>query len=400
MIQDFVNKNIILGVCGGIAAYKSAYLVRELTALGANVRVVMTQSAQAFITPLTFQALSGNAVRSELFDPEAERAMGHIELARWADYIVIAPATANCLAKVAQGIADDLLSTLVLVAEVPLVICPAMNRCMWQHPAVQANCQQLLARGVRLIGPEDGEQACGEIGLGRLSALDNIINALRLIDLPQTLQGQHVLLTAGPTRESIDPVRYVSNHSSGKMGYAMAYAAWMAGARVTLISGPTTLPAPFGVKMIHVNTARDMQLAVQQHLTPETIFIGAAAVADYGITQPAIEKIKKNKQKILTLTFQENPDILAEVAAQGRAAFVVGFAAETTAVIEHARQKLRTKKLNMIIANQVGHGMGFECDDNQVTLLTVDEQVELPQMHKVRLAGLIMTFVAKEHIRH
>ncbi len=393
-MQDFANKNIVLGICGGIAAYKSAYLVRELTRLGACLRVVMTASAQQFITPMTLQALSGQDVRCDLFDSQAERAMGHIELARWADYLLIAPATANCLAKMAQGLADDLLSTLYLVAETPVIVCPAMNRSMWAHPATQANCKQLVARGVVIVGPEEGSQACGEQGFGRVSEADHIISALRLHDVNQLLVGQRVLITAGPTHEAIDPVRYISNRSSGKMGYALAQAALMAGAHVTLISGPSALTPPAGIVFRRVTSAHTMLNAVMEHLQSGMIFIGAAAVADYHVSAPALEKLKKNKNATLTLALTANPDILATVAASGTPSFVVGFAAETTDVIQQASEKLRAKKLDMIIANQVGDELGFDRDDNQVTILTKHRQIELPLTHKTRLAGQIIAILA------
>lgn len=393
-MQDFINKKILLGVCGGIAAYKSAYLVRELTRLGAEVRVVMTQSAQQFISTLLMQALSGNEVRTELFDAQAERAMGHIELARWADYLVIAPASANCIAKMAQGIADDLLSTLYLVAETPVIVCPAMNRSMWAHPATEANCELLEERGVILVGPEVGSQACGEYGLGRVSEPEQIISALRLHEVCGLLAGKRVLITAGPTRESIDPVRYLSNYSSGKMGYAMAEAAAMAGAQVTLISGPSTLQASAGIELIRVESAQSMLDEVQKHLQPEFIFIGTAAVADYQVHAPAVEKMKKKDHAELTLKLERTTDILSTVAASGKASFVVGFAAETTDLVSYAKEKLKHKKLDMIVANQVGNGLGFESDNNQVTVITKKEQIELPLTHKMRLAGQIIAILA------
>jgi phosphopantothenoylcysteine decarboxylase/phosphopantothenate--cysteine ligase len=393
-MQDFANKKIVLGICGGIAAYKSAYLVRELSRLGAEVRVVMTESAQEFITPLTLQALSGNDVRVDLFDQQAERAMGHIELARWADYLLIAPASANCLAKMANGLANDLLTTLYLVVETPVIVCPAMNKSMWLHPATQANCELLAQRGVMLAGPEEGTQACGEQGFGRLSEVDNIINALRLQQVSRLLQGKKVLITAGPTREAIDPVRYVSNHSSGKMGYALAQAAYLAGAQVTLISGPTSLPLPPGVLFDGVDSAQAMYKSVMQHLQAGMIFIATAAVADYGLGVLAQEKIKRQDKKELILHLTANPDILAAVVASGKASYTVGFAAETNQVLRYAKDKLHTKKLDMIIANQVGGSLGFDSDLNQVTVLTAKEQTELPLTHKIRLAGQIIAILA------
>ena len=393
-MQDFVNKKIVLGICGGIAAYKSAYLVRELTRLGAEVRVVMTQSAQQFITPMTMQALSGNDVRCELFDSQAERAMGHIELARWADCLLIAPASANFLAKLAHGLADDLLSTLYLVVEIPVYVCPAMNRSMWAHPATRANCELLAHRGVVIVGPEEGSQACGELGFGRMSSEDNIINALRLYEVPKLLQGQNVLITAGPTREAIDPVRYISNHSSGKMGYALAQAALMAGAKVTLVSGPTLLSTPKGVEVHRVDSAEEMLDVVMRYLQPGMIFIGTAAVADYRVQSPAEQKIKKQDNATLTLRLTTNPDILATVAASGKASYVVGFAAETNDVLIHAEKKLHAKKVDMIVANQVGEGLGFDRDCNQVTVLTKHGQTELPLAHKTKLARQIIAILA------
>jgi phosphopantothenoylcysteine decarboxylase/phosphopantothenate--cysteine ligase len=391
-MQDFINKKIVLGICGGIAAYKSAYLIRELVKLGAQVRVVMTKSAEQFITPMTMQALSGHEVRSELFDPQAERAMGHIELARWADYLLIAPASAHCLAKMAYGLADDLLSTLYLVAETPVIVCPAMNRSMWAHPATVANCKLLTERGVTIVGPEEGSQACGEVGLGRMAEVEYIINALRLCDVRELLQGYKVLITAGPTREAIDPVRYISNHSSGKMGYALAQAAQMASASVTLISGPTALSPPLGVKTYKVESAEEMLHQVLAHSEKGMIFIGTAAVADYSV-EPASQKLKK--QENLTLSLTKNPDILSTVVNEGKSAFVVGFAAETQEVLTYAKQKLKTKKLDMIVANEVGKGIGFEQDVNQVTILTQHEEIALASDHKVRLAAKIIAILAK-----
>ncbi len=393
-MQDFINKKILLGVCGGIAAYKSALLVRELTRLGAQVRVVMSASAQQFITPLTMQALSGNEVRTQLFDSQAERAMGHIELARWADLLVIAPASANCLAKMAQGIADDLLSTLYLVAEIPTLVCPAMNRSMWAHPATRANCALLQQRGVIFIGPEEGSQACGEQGFGRVSEPEQIINALRHYEVHQLLAGKQVVITAGPTQEALDPVRYLSNHSSGKMGYALACAAAMAGAHVTLISGPSALEVPAMVNLIRVQSAQQMYDAVMNALQPDCVFIGAAAVADYTYDAPALNKMKKNKQEELTLHLSKTQDILAAVAARQEAALVVGFAAETTDVLHYAQEKMQRKNVDVMIANQVGGGLGFDCDENQVLVLTKEKQIELQLTHKMRLAGQIIALLA------
>ncbi|MBA2651586.1 MAG: bifunctional phosphopantothenoylcysteine decarboxylase/phosphopantothenate--cysteine ligase CoaBC [Tatlockia sp.] len=393
-MQDFIDKKIVLGICSGIAAYKAAYLVRELRRLGASVRVVMTESAQQFITPLTLQALGAEEVRTDLFDLQAEQAMGHIELARWADYLLIAPATADCLAKMAHGLADDLLSTLYLVAEIPVIVCPAMNRSMWAHPATVANCKLLAKRGVVTIGPAKGSQACGDEGLGRMVEVETIINALRHHEIHQLLTGKKLLITAGPTREAIDPVRFLSNRSSGKMGYALAEAAQMAGAEVILISGPTQLSPPAGVDFFQVESAELMYSAVMQHMQKGMIFIATAAVADYSPESAASEKIKKQANPNLTLKLNSNPDILAAVSASGKASFVVGFAAETADVLKHAKAKLLEKKLDMIIANKVGEGLGFDSDKNQVTVLTKDAQMELPLTHKSRLAGQIIAILA------
>ncbi|MBA2648787.1 MAG: bifunctional phosphopantothenoylcysteine decarboxylase/phosphopantothenate--cysteine ligase CoaBC [Legionella sp.] len=393
-MQDFVNKKIILGVCGGVAAYKSAYLVRELTCLGAEVKVVMTQSAQQFVSPLLMQALSGNEVRTDLFDTKAERGMGHIELARWADYLLVAPASANCIAKMAQGLADDLLTTLYLVANSPVIVCPAMNKSMWAHPATRTNCQQLKDRQVLFVGPELGSQACGEFGLGRLSETEQIISALRLHPVQQLLTGKRVIITAGPTREAIDPVRYLSNHSSGKMGFALADAAFMAGAEVILISGPTTLQAQAGIELIGVESAQAMLEAVMVHLNPGSIFIGAAAVADFRIDTVFKDKIKKNDNATLSLSLVKNPDILQSVAATRRAEYVVGFAAETCDLVAYASEKLQRKQVDMIVANEVGKGLGFDTDCNQVVVLTKNNQIELTYKHKTRLAGEIIAILA------
>lgn len=393
-MQDFRDKKIVLGVCGGIAAYKSAYLVRELTSLGAEVRVVMTANAEQFITPLTLQALSGHDVRRALFDSAAERAMGHIELARWANYLLIAPASANCLAKMAHGLADDLLSTLYLATNAPVIVCPAMNKNMWHHPATQANIQLLTQRGVILVGPEEGEQACGDYGLGRLSDINAMINALRLQSVNQLLAGQKVLITAGPTEESLDPVRYLSNHSSGKMGYALAIAAFMAGAEVTLVSGPVAQTVPHGVKCYLVRSAREMHHRVMAELQEGMIFIGCAAVADFMPEVRSDKKIKKHDGIGLSCQLSLNPDILKDVAFSGKARFVIGFAAETDDVITNAEKKRKAKQLDMIIANQVGPNLGFDQDDNQVTIISAERHIALPSMNKVRLAGEIIAILA------
>ena len=393
-MNDFEGKKILIGITGGIAAYKSAYLVRALTQLGATVRVVMTESAKSFITPMTLQALSGYPVRSELFDDEAERAMGHIELARFADYLIIAPATANCIAKMAYGLADDLLSTLLLVAECPIIVCPAMNQSMWKHVTTQANLKLLQERGVLMVGPNEGIQACGEYGYGRVCEADEVINAIRLYSVNNLLKGKSVLITAGPTREMIDPVRYLSNKSSGKMGYALAEAAYRAGAQVTLVTGPTSLTPISGIRVKQVDSASAMYETVMDELQSGDIFIGAAAVADYRVEQIESSKIKKGTNTQLSLALSKNKDILAEVAKTGFASFVVGFAAETDDLLKHAREKLVNKNIDMIIANDVSRGQGFDVNENQVTVLTHEDEQSIQMMNKVSLAGVLMTKIA------
>lgn len=394
-VRDLAGAKIVLGICGSIAAYKTAYLVRELCSSGASVRVVMTQGALAFIQPLTFQALSNEDVRCELLDHQAERGMGHIELARWADYLLIAPASADFIAKMAQGIADDLLSTLYLATRAPVIVCPAMNHQMWMHPATVANCHVLKNHGVMFCGPDEGSQACGDTGLGRMVEPSDILATLRLYPVRSLLTGRTVLITAGPSREAIDPVRYLSNHSSGKMGYALSQAAQMAGAQVILISGPCSLPAPLGVHRIMVESAEEMSKAVQTHLKPNIIFIGTAAVADYRVVAPMTEKIKRQDQDTLHLHLQKTPDILAMVVASQQAALVIGFAAETHAVLTHALEKLHAKQVDMMIANQVGNGLGFGTDDNQVTIVTSQQQTSLAVAPKIILAGQIITIIAQ-----
>ncbi|WP_341709017.1 bifunctional phosphopantothenoylcysteine decarboxylase/phosphopantothenate--cysteine ligase CoaBC [Halopseudomonas sp.] len=397
-MQSLSNKQVVLGVSGGIAAYKSAELIRRLRDAGAEVRVVMTNAAREFITPLTLQALSGHPVHGDLLDPAAEAAMGHIELARWADLVLIAPATADLMARLAQGRGDDLLTTLVLATDAPIAIAPAMNQAMWRDAATQHNLSLLLQRGVHVFGPGDGGQACGDVGPGRMLEPTDI--AARAADCFQRglLSGRHVLINAGPTREAIDPVRYISNHSSGKMGFALAEAAAEAGARVTLVTGPVNLPTPARVQRVDVVSAQDMLDACQAAL-PADLFIASAAVADYRPDTCADQKLKKTpgSDDGMTLTLVRNPDILATLATSAqRPGCCVGFAAETQDVLGYARDKLQRKNLDLIIANDVSQsGIGFNSDDNAVTL--IDRQLtstSLPQASKQKLARDIISRLA------
>ncbi|HTP39145.1 MAG TPA: bifunctional phosphopantothenoylcysteine decarboxylase/phosphopantothenate--cysteine ligase CoaBC [Steroidobacteraceae bacterium] len=395
------GKKILLGVTGGIAAYKSADLVRRLIERGAEVQVVMTAAAREFVTATTFQAVSGRPVRESLWDPAAEAAMGHIELARWADLVLVAPATADFLARLAQGRADDLLATLCLATEAPIAVAPAMNRLMWAHAATQANAATLASRGVMLLGPGVGEQACGETGAGRmLEPLEIIERLAPLLPAPQgALSGRRVVLTAGPTRECIDPVRFITNRSSGKMGYALAGALRELGAEVTLVSGPVNLPTPFGVRRLNVESAAQMQAAVEREIAQAQIFVGTAAVADYRMPQVAEQKIKKTAERC-SLELERTPDILAGVAARADRPFVVGFAAETEAVEQYARDKLERKNLDMIAANEVGHCKAFDCDDNALLVLWRGQdpadpgKAELPRNSKPELARQLAALIA------
>ncbi|MBR2512621.1 MAG: bifunctional phosphopantothenoylcysteine decarboxylase/phosphopantothenate--cysteine ligase CoaBC [Halomonas sp.] len=404
-LSSLTGKRLLLGVSAGIAAYKSALLVRLLTQAGFEVRVVMTEGAQAFITPLTLQALSGEPVRTSLLDPEAEAGMGHIELARWADAVVIAPATADLIARLAHGMADDLLTTLCLASEAPKLIAPAMNQAMWRHPANQRNVAQLASDSWQLIGPAAGDQACGDVGPGRMSEPEEIFNALaQHFSPPVKAPGEtssrapHIVITAGPTREALDPVRYLSNHSSGKMGYALAAEAAAQGASVTLISGPVNLPTPQGVARINVETALQMHQEALRLAPQAALFIGCAAVADYRAENAAAHKIKKTDDNdTLTLTLIKNPDIIAEVAAlpDNQRPFVVGFAAETQELAHYANDKLQRKGLDMIVANDVSQqGLGFGSDDNAALMLwrtnAGTEQFAAPPQTKTELAALII----------
>ncbi|MYL22248.1 bifunctional phosphopantothenoylcysteine decarboxylase/phosphopantothenate--cysteine ligase CoaBC [Halomonas alkaliantarctica] len=394
------GKRVLLGVSAGIAAYKSALIIRLLKQAGCEVRVVMTEGAQAFITPMTLQALSGEAVRTSLLDPDAEAGMGHIELARWADVVLVAPATADLIARLAHGMADDLLTTLCLASEAPKLIAPAMNQAMWRHPASQRNIALLEQDGWQPIGPDAGDQACGDVGPGRMSEPEAIVEAVFNQLTPQVSpqNAVHVVITAGPTREPLDPVRYLSNHSSGKMGFALAAAAAASGAKVTLISGPVSLPTPKGVKRIDVESAEEMNSQAQRLAPTAALFIGCAAVADYRAESASAHKIKKRDDSdTLTLTLIKNPDIIAGIAAlpAGKRPFVVGFAAETQDVEHYAHDKLTRKGLDMIVANDVSvAGLGFGSDDNAAWLLwrtpKGTESEHQPTQSKQALANAII----------
>jgi len=397
-MQRLTNKHIVLGISGGIAAYKSAELTRLLKGAGADVRVVMTPSATEFITPLTLQALSGNPVHEHLLNTEAEAAMGHIELAKWADLVLIAPASANLIARMAAGQGDDLLTTLCLATDAPICLAPAMNQAMWRDSGTQANAHKLISRGVQLFGPGDGEQACGDTGPGRM--LEPVDIAQRTADQFDTgaLTGKHVTITAGPTREALDPVRYISNHSSGKMGFALAEAAAEAGAEVTLISGPVNITAPERVTLIQVETAEEMLEAATDNLDACDIFIAAAAVADYRPTAVAEHKIKKGSEEIMELHLVKNPDIVATVAKSSPSPFTIGFAAETKDVLSYARSKLERKGLDLIIANDVSRtDIGFNSDDNAVTVLSKHKTLELPLASKRQLAVRLIELIAEQY---
>ena len=387
-------KRILLGVTGGIAAYKSAELVRRLRERGAEVQVVMTAAAREFVGALTFQALSGRPVRTDLWDSAAEAAMGHIELARWAEAVLVAPATADFLARLAEGRADDLLATLCLATTAPIAVAPAMNRMMWANAATVANVERLRQRGIRVFGPAHGEQACGEVGEGRM--LESPELADRLCDLLPSagpLSGRRVLITAGPTRERIDPVRFISNRSSGKMGFAVAQAAREAGADVVLISGPVALPTPPGVRRVDVESAEAMLAAVQGEVEAADIFISTAAVADYRPAHPSGQKIKKTSER-LTLEMERTTDVLASVAARAKRPFVVGFAAETESVEQNARAKLLKKNLDMIAANEVSHTKGFDSEDNHLIVLSRNARQDLGSGPKLALARELVRLIA------
>lgn len=386
---------VLLGVSGGIAAYKAVELVRRLGDAGAEVRVVLTENAARFVTALTFQALSGQPVRSGLWDESAEAAMGHIELARWADQVVIAPASADLIARLAHGRADELLTTLCLATAAPIALAPAMNQQMWANAATQANVALLRERKVRILGPASGSQACGEFGAGRLLEADNIVAELVAARGPRALAGLKVLISAGPTFEDIDPVRFIGNRSSGRMGFAVAAAAATQGAEVTLVAGPVALATPAGVARIDVRSAREMHDAVLEKARRHDIFIAAAAVGDYRPHAVSAQKIKKKDAQPIELKLVQNPDIIAEVAGLPDKPFVVGFAAETEDVERHARAKLEKKRIDLIAANQVGAGQGFESDDNALLLIWRDGSEQLERADKRSLADRLLARVVE-----
>jgi phosphopantothenoylcysteine decarboxylase/phosphopantothenate--cysteine ligase len=397
-MQVLQDKKIVLGVSGGIAAYKIPELVRRLKDQGADVRVVMTEGAKAFITPLTLQAVSGNAVADSLLDTQAELAMGHIELAKWADLILIAPATADIIARITAGIANDLLTTLCLATNAPIALAPAMNQQMWHAVATQANVATLNKRGYHLWGPGSGEQACGDIGLGRMLDVNELVDLSNDFFADKYLQGQHWMITAGPTREAIDPVRYISNHSSGKMGYAIAHEALRAGAKVTLISGPVAISPPIGCQLVSVTSADEMHQQALLFAKESTTFVACAAVADYRVAHIAEQKIKKTNDA-MQLELVKNHDIVADVANLTKKPFIVGFAAETQNVEHYARGKLMRKNLDLIAANDVAKsGQGFNSDNNALTLFSAIDKTEIPLANKQVIAKKLVSLINQHYL--
>ena len=398
MTQFLANKQVLLGVTGSIAAYKSADLVRRLRETGADVRVVMTENAKRFITPLTMQAVSGNPVHDDLFDLHAEAAMGHIELARWADVILVAPASADFMARLSNGNANDLLTTLCLATQAPIMLAPAMNQGMWQHALTQENLRALQQKGVQILGTNDGSQACGDVGPGRMLEPVEIREKLNSLFATGELAGLKVLVTAGPTHEAIDPVRFITNGSSGKMGYALAEAARAAGAAVTLISGPVSLASPERMDCIPVVSAQEMYDAVMRKVAEYDIFLAVAAVGDYHCQTVAAQKIHKN-EAAMQLILERNPDIAGSVGQLSSRPFIVGFAAETEDVVGQAQAKRKRKNMDMIIANRVGGGIGMGSEDNEVTVIGPDAAVNLPPTPKRKLARQLITMIATEFKR-
>ena len=393
--MNFLNKNILLCVTGGIAAYKSAEIIRLFKKNGADVRVVMTESAKEFITPLTLQAVSGNEIHDSLLDVKAESAMGHIELAKWADIILIAPCTAETIAKITHGRADDLMGAIILASKASVFIAPAMNMNMWLDQSTQENCKKLSSRSISIIGPADGEQACGDIGPGRMVEPENIIELISSSIKIGPLAGKVITITAGPTREQIDPVRFISNNSSGKMGYALAEAAIEAGALVNLISGPVSIDANKSASLYKINSASEMLEKVDELMPNTDIFIGCAAVSDFKPSHYNENKIKKDDLNVIDLELKKNKDILSHVAKVYKSSYVVGFAAETQNIKENARKKLLNKKLNMIISNDVSDkSIGFDSDQNEVNLLTKSESIFLKKDKKIRIAREILKIIS------
>lgn len=392
---NFLNTNILLCVTGGIAAYKSAEIIRLFKKDGAEVRVIMTESAKEFITPLTLQAVSGNEIHDSLLDVKAESAMGHIELAKWADIILIAPCTAESLAKITHGRADDLMGSVILASKAPTFIAPAMNTTMWLDKSTQENFQTLVSRGINFIGPDEGEQACGDVGPGRLVEPEKIIELIKSYLHKGPLSGKTITITAGPTREQIDPVRYISNNSSGKMGYALADAASLQGANVNLVSGPVSLTANKGINLFKINSADEMLNKVFECMESSDIFISCAAVADFKPTNYSNTKIKKEDSENLEINLQKNHDILSEVSKRHSSAYIVGFAAETSNVNDNANKKLNSKNLNMIISNDVSDkSIGFDSDDNEVHVITKNETIFLKKNKKIKIAREILNIIA------
>jgi len=393
--MNFLNKNILLCVTGGIAAYKSAEIIRLFKKNGADVRVVMTESAKEFITPLTLQAVSGNEIHDSLLDVKAEYAMGHIELAKWADIILIAPCTAETIAKITHGRADDLMGAIILASKASVFIAPAMNMNMWLDQSTQENCKKLSSRSISIIGPADGEQACGDIGPGRMVEPENIIELISSSIKIGPLAGKVITITAGPTREQIDPVRFISNNSSGKMGYALAEAAIEAGALVNLISGPVSIDANKSASLYKINSASEMLEKVDELMPNTDIFIGCAAVSDFKPSHYNENKIKKDDLNVIDLELKKNKDILSHVAKVYKSSYVVGFAAETQNIKENARKKLLNKKLNMIISNDVSDkSIGFDSDQNEVNLITKAESIFLKKDKKIRIAREILKIIS------
>lgn len=395
-MKSLTNKNILLGVTGGIAAYKSAEIVRHLKKSGASVRVVMTRSAEEFITPLTLQALSGNRVSTELLDAEAEAAMGHIELAKWADGILIAPATANTIARLSSGRGDDLLSTVTLAFDGPISIAPAMNQAMWRDERTQENLNKLINNNFGICGPGSGEQACGDIGLGRMLEPLEILEMFSSSFDKGIMSGKRILITAGPTQEPIDPVRFITNRSSGKMGYALAEAAIESGAQVTLISGPVNIEPPSNCNLVAIKTAKEMYESVMHHIKGADVYIGTAAVSDYSPAHINESKIKKDgSNAAMVLELKENQDILKSVSELEERPYVVGFAAETDNLIENAKKKLNNKNLDLIVANDVSDKeIGFDSDENEVTLITHEEKQFIQKQNKRKISKNIIEFIS------